>query len=684
MQSHHIKSEQQQKIAVNCRKDKIKNAPKVHKDKIDSVAGSGSSKNISINDTDHLSMSQIKLMVQPSSIERHNRSSKDGSGSRACRCDAGAPNKISGRSSVEKSTTFTATGTNTIELLQNPKVLPIRVFEKLSPVVSKTTANSTCNSLSSVDSSLVDATNIEKANTAITAATTTSTTTVSNKTNLVVRNLNHQIDKLLKNESLATGKAVETIYLNVVSKKNLEKLLQSNGNGESMTESKSSSTEKESDNSLGGSDSSTKRITADDTLILRICDLEYATHRSSLSPTTATTQNGRSSSASNKTKTKLRTKTDPHPVSLSQKQRRFSSTTTSTIDLKNYKRCTSQVLAGQHNGSKCNCSSCHVMKASNTSSENKTKSVGTQHDAVAQCAFDPWVKQCSVVKNIERGQTTKSGNSISNAIAVNPLLNQKIANTNAKVIVITDDFKKKALNQEVLVDTKRRILRYMRANKLLSSSRSMDDVRIATSSTAGIDCNQMVDTENMNEHQMNTSVLSINKSTEGESKTDDLTASTNTVDVRKTKAISKSVDNISVLSTEMDALDNVGSVELIFISDEFLNKVSDQDVIVLKNNSKIPAGRKSVPGSFDGGSISKNVSRKQIVVITDEYCRKSIKDNKIVVSNKNEVVNKKTTKHLNRQSSAESSIDDVNNKITSRAFQSYDEEAEHLESKEIQ
>lgn len=44
-----------------------------------------------------------------------------------------------------------------------------------------------------------------------------------------------------------------------------------------------------------------------------------------------------------------------------------------------------------------------------------------------------------------------------------------------------------------------------------------------------------------------------------------------------------------------------------------------------------------------------------------------------------------TGKHakLNRQSSAETSIDDVNNKLTSHAFQSYDEQ-EHLEeSKEI-
>lgn len=48
-------------------------------------------------------------------------------------------------------------------------------------------------------------------------------------------------------------------------------------------------------------------------------------------------------------------------------------------------------------------------------------------------------------------------------------------------------------------------------------------------------------------------------------------------------------------------------------------------------------------------------------------------------------INGNTNKHakLNRQSSGETSIDDVNNKLTSHAFQSYDEQ-EHLESKEIQ
>lgn len=665
----------------------MKQALKVHKGKIDLVAGSGSGKGISTNDPDHLSTTKTKSIAQPSSAERNNKNSKENSSSRTCRCAGGTSNKISGRSSAAKSTTSTATNTNTVELLQNPKTLPIREFEKLSPVVSTTIANSARSSLSSVSSSIVDTIHGEKTITRNTTTATTSTTTASNSETIAVRNTNNQIDKLLKNETAANANTVETIYLNILNKKNLKKLLQANGNGTSLTASKSSSSEKESCSSSGGS--STKRLATDDTLILRICDLESSTRYSSGSPVSTATQNGRTSSDCIKVKTKVRTKTDPHPVSSSQKQRRFSSTTTSSIDLKNYQKCSSQSAAGQHNGSKCNCSSCNVSKTSTLSSENKTKSVGTQHNASAQCAFDPWVKQSTIAADSKRG--TKSRDTNSNARTENSLLNQKLAHTNAKVIVITDDFKKKALNQEVLVDTKRKILRYMKANKLLSSSRSMDDVRIAASASTGNGCNQVNVTLNMNEHQMNTSVLSINKSNVGVSNNDDRTnGSTNTADVKKLKAISKSVDNISVLSAELDALDNVGSVELIFISDEFLNKVSDQDVIVLKNNPKIPAALvarklasgKSANGNYDADANAKHFGRKQIIVITDEFCRESMKNKKIVIVD----AHNKVTKHqqLNRQSSAESSVDDVNNKITSRAFQSYDEEAEHLESKKIQ
>lgn len=657
------------------------------------VAGAGGDDSFSTTDPDHLLTKKTILMAQTCIAERNDRNSKENSSSRSCRCAAGASNKISGRTSVVKSSTSIATNTNTVELLQNPKTLPIREFEKLSPVVSAMIASSARSSESSVSSCIVDAISGEKTTKSTAKDTnTTSTKTKSNCKIVAIRNMNKEVSKIPKNETADTGSSVETIYLNVLNKKFFKKVLQSDENSASLTESKSSSSEKEL--CLGGSGSSSKRLATDGTLILRICDLEYAARRSSTSPICTTTQNVRSTSIYNKAKIKVRTKTDPHPVSSTHKQRRFSSSTTSIIDLKNYQKCLSQNVGAQPNGSKCNCSSCYGTKSSTTSSsQNKMKSVGTQHNAATSCAFDPWVKQSTIGTYKKRGQSTKSDDT-----TANPLLKQKSAKANAKIIVITDDFKKKALNQEVLVDTKRKILRYMKANELLGSSRSMDDVRIATTTTTSQRDNKDIPADNMNEHQMNSSVLSIIKSISGARNEENTSVFPNNMaEVTKTKAISKSVDNISVLSTDLDALDDVGSVELIFISDEFLHKVSDQDVIVLKNNSRVPTalvtqklvGAKSVNGNSSTDSTSKNVARKRIVVITDEFCRKSIKNKKIVIvdePNKNENVNKKQVQHqqLNRQSSAESSVDNVNNKITSRAFQSYDEEAEHLESKEIQ
>lgn len=271
----------------------------------------------------------------------------------------------------------------------------------------------------------------------------------------------------------------------------------------------------------------------DDALILRIGSLNNkCRHLSSLSINRETATGSMTSAGDKlKGKIKVRTKTDPHPISSSHKLHELSGST--------------------HTVSKCNCSSCIKSQSSGVSSadnHNKTKSVGTQHDA--NKAYDPWVRQNASTKGDAKAwsaTTLASAQQKSN-------LTQKIqANSNAKVIVITDDFKKKALNQEIFIDTKRKMLRYMKANKLTNSSRSMDD-------------------ESNNEC--------------GGGVSDDVPAATASAaaaklsDKQKT-GISKSVDNLSQLSIELDQLDNVGSVELIFISDEFLNKVAKPDVIIL-------------------------------------------------------------------------------------------------------
>lgn len=248
----------------------------------------------------------------------------------------------------------------------------------------------------------------------------------------------------------------------------------------------------------------------DDMLILRIGGLDKNARRlSSLSINR--------DSDKMKIKIKQRTKTDPHPISSSHKLRELSSSGTLTS------------IGSAHSTSKCHCSSCKSQSSSvsNSDNHNKTqKSVGTQHDA--NNAYDPWIRQTPTLTNAD-AKSLKTIQNTSKSVQM-----AKLANANAKVIVITDDFKKKALNQEIFIDTKRKMLRYMKANKLTNSSRSLDDDEPDAPAT-----------------------------------------------IDKQKAISKSVDNVSQLSTELDQLDNVGSVELIFISDEFLNKVSKPDVIIL-------------------------------------------------------------------------------------------------------
>lgn len=271
-----------------------------------------------------------------------------------------------------------------------------------------------------------------------------------------------------------------------------------------------------------------KATVADDVLILRIGGLDKCARR--LSSLSINRDNEKM-----KIKTKHRTKTDPHPISSSQKLRELSSSGTLTS--------ATTTIDSTHSTSKCNCSSCKSMSSSVSHSDNhnRTKSVGTQHDA--NNAYDPWVRQNSTQTTIDT-KSSKTLNSSSKCVHT-----PKSANSNAKVIVITDDFKKKALNQEIFIDTKRKMLRYMKANKMTNSSRSLDDDNNEPDASATID---------------------------------------------KQKAISKSVDNVSQLSTELDQLDNVGSVELIFISDEFLNKVSKPDVIILVSIIMVILGNRHI------------------------------------------------------------------------------------------
>lgn len=127
---------------------------------------------------------------------------------------------------------------------------------------------------------------------------------------------------------------------------------------------------------------------------------------------------------------------------------------------------------------------------------------------------------------------------------------------------------------------------------------------------------------------------------------------------------------------------------------EYTNRRSKQSTKGSNNNSHqinntIENGQASVTTTNAAAKKSTNDAnrRKSIQTKTIDDATDQGNDNENGVIDTDGTVNGNTatTKHakLNRQSSAETSIDDVNNKLTSHAFQSYDEQ-EHLESKEIQ
>lgn len=286
-----------------------------------------------------------------------------------------------------------------------------------------------------------------------------------------------------------------------------------------------------------------------------------------------------------------------------------------------------------------------------------TKSVGTQH-------FNSHHLQHSTTATFNHSNSVKS----------------KKKFTNNEIVIVSDQFKEQALkNQNVVVDSKRKILKLMKSQRM--NSRSLEDIRQSCdqfSSSNDVDINS---TRQSNIKNIQLPSLLLNKN-----------LPTNNAG-NSIKAISKSVDNVSITSDSV--LDNVGSVELVFISDEFLNKANNQNIIIFNdNNLKSPGitassfinkmvskSKKSISSTLTDSNVSIGSQKKKIISISDDFRRNSIKNKVIVLSEPRKRL--KDIK-LKRNSSQESSVDDVGNKITSHAFHSYDEEQENLESKELQ
>lgn len=90
----------------------------------------------------------------------------------------------------------------------------------------------------------------------------------------------------------------------------------------------------------------------------------------------------------------------------------------------------------------------------------------------------------------------------------------------------------------------------------------------------------------------------------------------------------KSVSNVNDGENQKDdgEYENGESIELIFISDEFVNKVNKQEVIVLDEK--------------DGKRRESLTNKKKLVIITDDYKEKVLRNNSIVITNERKMLKK--------------------------------------------
>lgn len=207
--------------------------------------------------------------------------------------------------------------------------------------------------------------------------------------------------------------------------------------------------------------------------------------------------------------------------------------------------------------------------------------------------------------------------------------NEKLEKFNdGDIVVISNEFRDNALNQQCLIDSKRKILKLLKSRKNIDW-RSLDDMRPDPNNTI-----------NNNQSSANGPLTNVTKN-----------------------VISKS-----------DSL--VASVELVFIPDECLQE-TPKKVYILKDT--VPGLNKTILSKIQ--SNGNDSEQKEIFFISDGYRKNSLK-NKIVIVDDEPKRRNKPLKYL-KNTVQQSSVDDVNNKMVSHAFHSYDEEDENLEKKEL-
>lgn len=250
-----------------------------------------------------------------------------------------------------------------------------------------------------------------------------------------------------------------------------------------------------------------------------------------------------------------------------------------------------------------------------------------------------------------------------------------------EVYFITDEFKKKCTDHHIVV-------KQNMTKKTRTFSRSMENLltpEVVRRDSSGNEHNKL-----KIENGTNTTIAN-NKESNGK--------------ISKMKNRSKSVDDINTSSNEV--LEGVESIELIFISDEFLNNAVQKktEVIIVDDPSKqtsprpIPSPNSQSVGEdkflannkFIKKSVSKicnSAKEKKLYVITDNFKKRSLNNTVIVVKQSDKKKNMVTKNDQNPKHVDESLVLNLKTTTTtnSNTFLTYEEPFSpiyDLEDKEI-
>jgi hypothetical protein len=165
-----------------------------------------------------------------------------------------------------------------------------------------------------------------------------------------------------------------------------------------------------------------------------------------------------------------------------------------------------------------------------------------------------------------------------------------------KIIIISDEYRKKPTENITIVKAKEKLT--------AKKSRSLENLQIVSMKS-----------------QSKVKCVSTGKVSDAND-TNNLDLSKNNKNKLKKRALSKSADDLSTSSNEV--LENVDSVELIFISDEFLNSAEQPQVFIV--TEKMDKKLKKQITDTNNRKMGKK-DQKQIIIVSDNFKKKSLKNN---------------------------------------------------------